>query len=714
MHMRRRDIVTGIILIILLALSVGTVSALTLTVGLTADINPGGSSSPKDLILYGGNMYFTADDGTNGRELWVYDGTNPPSMVANINPAGSADPGDLVVYNGNLYFRANDGVNGNKLWMYDGVNPPAMVLGGANNSFPAEMTVYSGKLYFSSYHYPEGIELMVYDDGPNTITVAANINTTPAPLPAVPPEDSDSNPFSLAVYNGNLYFQADDGVVGAELWMFDGTTATLADDINGAGSSAPEGMIAYGGDLYFSADGGSDGVELWRYNSGTGTSVQVLDIFSGPDSSYPIDFIIYNGDLFFTARDSVLNYEWWSTDGTTTALTIDFEPGADGSDPGWPVVFMGNLYFTAYHWPEGYEFIVYDGTSASVAANINPNTTPPTGASFGYPLVWGDRLYFRANNGSVGEELFEYSDRVWPVVIRHYPNALTEGPVFSIRVIYSEEVYDPIGNADPDDVTNPANYRLVEYGLNGIRETDACAAALGGDDVEIAVNSVTYDNPNREATVYINNGPRLPLGKYALIVCTSIIDLGGNPLNNGVEDSILPFEVVDELPDTGFAPGVVTTVSGTNNLAPYSSLWLEIPELGVQVDILGVPKTGEGWNVDWLGGNAGWLQGSAFPTLEGNTVLTGHVWAANGYPGPFQHIKQLQHGDTVKIHAWGLVYTYEVRQSRLVLPSQSERVFQHEEYDWVTLMTCENWDATAHSYDYRRIVRAVLVDISPE
>jgi hypothetical protein len=41
-------------------------------------------------------------------------------------------------------------------------------------------------------------------------------------------------------------------------------------------------------------------------------------------------------------------------------------------------------------------------------------------------------------------------------------------------------------------------------------------------------------------------------------------------------------------------------------------------------------------------------------------------------------------------------------------------VTQHEEYDWLTLLTCESWNQLSQSYDYRRVVRAVLVGVEAE
>ena len=147
--------------------------------------------------------------------------------------------------------------------------------------------------------------------------------------------------------------------------------------------------------------------------------------------------------------------------------------------------------------------------------------------------------------------------------------------------------------------------------------------------------------------------------------------------------------------------------------ADLGSLWLEIPDLGVQTPIVGVPAMYEdgGWDVTWLGDNVGYLGGSAFPTWQGNTVLTGHVWDSYNHPGIFSNLRTLKHGDQVKIHAWGRVYTYEVRTRKLVSPSDLGAIFEHKDYDWVTLVTCEDYRYKLETYSYRRVVQAVLVDI---
>ncbi len=139
---------------------------------------------------------------------------------------------------------------------------------------------------------------------------------------------------------------------------------------------------------------------------------------------------------------------------------------------------------------------------------------------------------------------------------------------------------------------------------------------------------------------------------------------------------------------------------------------LEIPSLGVKAPIVGVPKADGSWDVSWLGNSVGWLEGSAFPTWKGNTVLTAHVWNADNTPGLFYQIKNLKYGDRFYIHAFGQTYTYEVRENfRLTGSRQVSRVFTPKNSDWVTLLTCETYSAFSENYLHRRVVRAVLVKV---
>ena len=95
-------------------------------------------------------------------------------------------------------------------------------------------------------------------------------------------------------------------------------------------------------------------------------------------------------------------------------------------------------------------------------------------------------------------------------------------------------------------------------------------------------------------------------------------------------------------------------------------------------------------------------------------MITGHVWDATNKPGPFALLKDLKFGDQVKIHAFGQVYTYEIRESSLISPTNTASIMKHEEKSWLTLVTCEGYDEKSQTYTYRRMVRAVLISVAED
>jgi LPXTG-site transpeptidase (sortase) family protein len=170
------------------------------------------------------------------------------------------------------------------------------------------------------------------------------------------------------------------------------------------------------------------------------------------------------------------------------------------------------------------------------------------------------------------------------------------------------------------------------------------------------------------------------------------------------------------IPATGFAPGRTTMLPVQPAKAAYNSLgdlWLEIPKLNVKISIVGIPLKSDGWDLTWLSNQAGYLQGTAFPTWNGNSAVTAHVYLANGQPGPFVALNTLAWGDEVVVHAFGQRYVYQVRGNQRVKPDDST-VFRHEEKPWLTLLTCQGYDANKNTYLYRIAVRATLMRIEAE
>jgi LPXTG-site transpeptidase (sortase) family protein len=237
----------------------------------------------------------------------------------------------------------------------------------------------------------------------------------------------------------------------------------------------------------------------------------------------------------------------------------------------------------------------------------------------------------------------------------------------------------------------------------------------------------------------INFGTVLPTDSYVVTVLTRVNSLGQPPggsnnvsistssptdrtFNNAFSAALQitsssggSVSSVHALPDTGFAPGVVTDLSNTPHEEYLSTgaVTLEIPSLGIKIPVVGVPLKNGTWNVSWLANQAGWLEGTAFPSWSGNSLLTGHVYLSNGRPGPFVSLNRLKFGSEIIIHTYGEKYTFEV-QTNAVLEPNDTSAFRHEAKPWLTLVTCKEYDEKNNAYRKRVVVRAVLVSVTDD
>ncbi len=92
---------------------------------------------------------------------------------------------------------------------------------------------------------------------------------------------------------GRLYFGANDGTIGSELWRTDGTKAgtKLVEDINPAAGSSPFRLAAFKHRVYFSADDGTHGRELWRTDGSAQGTKLFKDIRPGMGGSIPCELV---------------------------------------------------------------------------------------------------------------------------------------------------------------------------------------------------------------------------------------------------------------------------------------------------------------------------------------------------------------------------------------------------------------------------------------
>lgn len=107
-----------------------------------------------------------------------------------------------------------------------------------------------------------------------------------------------------------------------------------------------------------------------------------------------------------------------------------------------------------------------------------------------------------------------------------------------------------------------------------------------------------------------------------------------------------------------------------------------------------------------LQAGAGHLEGTSLPIGGESThsVIVGH----RGLPSAklFTDLDQMEVGDTFTITVLDQVYTYEVDQISIVLPTEIEELYVVDGKDYCTLMTCTPYGVNSH----RLLVHGVRVD----
>ncbi len=383
---------------------------------LVKDIAPGQSfSSPRYLTNVAGTLYFQAFNPVNGAELWKSDGTAAGTVLVKdvVTGSASSEPASLTNVSGTLYFRSGRG-----LWKSDGTSAGTVLVWSAASSSsyfrPSQLTNVAGTLYFTS-------DGAVYkSDGTATGTV--QLSTTGVGL--------RPNASNLTDVAGVLYFAAWAPNSGRELWKSDGTiagTVLVKDIAPSAAYSSPSFLTNVGGTLFFGASDGVHGFELWKsYGTAEGTLL-VKDVNVGANSSmYPVSnarssaLINVAGTLHFLANDGVSGRELWKSDGTTegTVLVKDIYAGAQGSmtnsqtESDWsPVAIGGSLFFRANSDLQGAEVWRSDGTAGgTVVVKDLPADSTNSFTSISWLTNADGTLYFQAvtrNQRLAGNQLWK-------------------------------------------------------------------------------------------------------------------------------------------------------------------------------------------------------------------------------------------------------------------------------------------------------------------
>ncbi len=381
---------------------------------LLKNINAGiAGSNPSSFKVVGTKAYFQANNGTNGAELWRTDGTAAGTVLVKDIQAGAAGsfPTNFAAIDTTLYFQANDGINGSELWKTNGTAANTVLVknirSGSIGSTPSALNVIGNQLYFTAY---DSLSTRLWKS--NGTAVGTQVV-----------KDSLRNVTDVVVYNNQLFFVASEGVKGFELWKSDGTTmgTTLVKNINASSVaydnftfSQPPAFTVAGTTLYFFANDGINGRELWKTNGTTAGTTLVKDLNSSPANSYfePKTTVAVGNKLAFMAASAVDNaYEMWFSDGTNAGTVmvknINVVLGLELARA-VPVVLGTGVFFTAYSMNLGFELYRTDGTSGNttLVRDLTAGTANSAANRFGRIIHFNQLTYFTAEDGKSGNELW--------------------------------------------------------------------------------------------------------------------------------------------------------------------------------------------------------------------------------------------------------------------------------------------------------------------
>lgn len=285
------------------------------------DLDPLTKSNAKELTYANGRLWFAADAGAGiGVELFVWDpllgvlraNEGKPLADLAIGQISSSNPEGFVT----------TGIEGAKrlYFVASGFGQPNWLTAG-RELFVSNARVSKTTTRPPDYYQPDELQL-VKDISPNRsgqlVSNAFLVNPRP----------------QLIAVDSLVYFEANDGLTGQELWRSDGTAAgtVLVKDIRpGVDGSSIRDLAVAGGKLFYVAnDGGVGGEALY---SVVAKGSQPMALTKGASN---IANLCAVGDVIcFTATVAGYGNELWVSDGTLvgTRMLHEFVPGVGSSLP---------------------------------------------------------------------------------------------------------------------------------------------------------------------------------------------------------------------------------------------------------------------------------------------------------------------------------------------------------------------------------------------
>ena len=378
-----------------------------------------------ELTCFNNVLYFIAPDTVHGYELWRSDGTDTGTYVVKDINVGVNDAFAvwtqistkfLQIFNNKLYFIANDGIHGNELWESDGTSAGTQMVidlktgwkhgafeplgsdgirlyfGGVDNLDSFRLYVSNGSaagtypvMNTQPYSFSPGymnFNGKVYYGG--TLLTGNNVDiglvssngTEAGTQLLIPTGNTPDFPIDFMEVNNRLFFNN-----YKNIYYTDGTlagTGVLKDSLSFSSLKfhndiSAHVVVPHSGNLYFLASsiGNNNGKQLWKSD---GTSLGTYPVYTFSNGADPYHLISVGGKIYTKVRDS-LRVDIWGYDGVAMQKIVksntNFFTGSTlaNSISGYSpfCVFNNQLYYTnAYDTAIGAELYKMDLTPSSL------------------------------------------------------------------------------------------------------------------------------------------------------------------------------------------------------------------------------------------------------------------------------------------------------------------------------------------------------------
>lgn len=438
---------TLLIFILFLLAAYGAAGQPVLVKDIVAGSGSGIGNIGREVQVLGNQVFFWANDGSNGEELWVSDGTAAGTvLIKDIHPgSASSGPGKMMtVFKNQVYFDATTPGEGTELWSTDGTSAGTKILrdacvgtcsGAKFGNFPPEFAELNGNLILGLGLGGSTAKLCT-TDGTSAGTKVLNDITLPGNMfrfkdkvfftvnsfdkilrvtdgtaaGTLPFKDFGSRPESMVASDSLFFFRV--SVFGSDLYRSNGTpqgTFLLRQADNDGSINTKQNSSVVNGKLLFESATSASGRELWVSDGSVAGTVILKDIIPGFGGSSLYFLGKINGNLLFSAYSNQLgNEELWTSDGTAvgTKLLKEIVPGSTGSAPRNGIEVSGKMLFTATNTNGELELWKTDGTEIGTTRILNLTASAGIKA-VGQMVKSGNNLFFMATTDASGNELWK-------------------------------------------------------------------------------------------------------------------------------------------------------------------------------------------------------------------------------------------------------------------------------------------------------------------